>query len=162
MGINLSSYGLNHGAAYAGMVADDQLANIISKVNGTSAVIPYGKIVFRDGIDAAKPGTSASTLADLLGVVVRELNRSYAPNEAFGAAVAKDMSVMTVGAIWVFTQEDVSPTDKVFVRVGATNVGDVAKSAGDAGTLSIEWPNAKFLTAAKAGELVKISIVVGG
>lgn len=162
MGINLSSYSLNHAAAFAGMVADDQLANIISKVNGTNAVIPFGKVVFRDGVDGMIPATPASVLSDLLGVVVRELNRAYAPGEAFGAAVAKDGSVMTVGAIWVVAQEAVSPTDKVFVRVGATNTGDVAKSVGAAGTLSIEWPNAKFLTIAKAGELVKISIVVGG
>lgn len=161
-GIVQASYDLNHGAAWAGMVADDQLANIISKLNTDTATIPYGKGVVADGVDGAKLPATGATAVNFVGVAVRELNRAYGAGDAFGAVVKKDFSVMTVGVIWVKVLEAVVARDPAFLRIGSTGPGDFCKTAGSAATESIAIPGAKFLTSASAGGLAKVSFVVGG
>lgn len=161
-GIVQASYGLNHDAAFVGMVADDQLANIVSKLNTDAAIIPYGKGVVADGEGGAKLPATGAVAANFVGVSVRELNRSYTANDAFGAIVKKDFSVMTVGVIWVKVLEAVVARDPAFLRIGATNPGDFCKTAGTGATESIAIPGAKFLTSAASGGLAKVSFVVGG
>lgn len=162
MGITATSYSINHGKAFAGMIADGQLANIISKLNKSGVTIPYGKAVVRDGVDGAKLPVAGSTAEDFVGFAVRELNRSYVDTAGFGAVTAKDYSVMTAGPLWVKAAEAVVAGKPVYVRVGATGNGDVAAAEGAAGTLAIAIPGAKFVSNAAAGELVQISLVVGG
>lgn len=164
-GIVQAAYGLNHNPAFVGQVADDQTANIVSKLNNDTVTIPYGKGVVADASDltqGAKLATSGSVAADFIGVAVRELNRAYQTTDTFGAPVDKDFSVMTVGAIWVKAAEAVTARAPAFLRVGATNQGDFGVAAGTGATLSVALPNAKFLTGGAAGDLVKISFVVGG
>lgn len=161
-GILATSYGLNHGKAFAGMVADGELSNIISKLNTSDVTIPYGKAVFRDGEDAAILPTDASTAGQFVGVAVRELNRAYMDGQAFGAVPHKDFSVLTAGVIWVTAAEAVTVGAPAFVRVGDTGTGDFAAAAGADDTLAVAIPNAKFVSAGAAGSLVKISLVVGG
>jgi hypothetical protein len=155
-------YSIDHNAAYAGMMADGQLANVISKLNTETANIPFGKGVVADGIEGAKLPTAATVAADFVGVAYYELNRAYADADTFGAVVDRDFSVTTVGPIWVLAAEAVTARQPVFLRVGSTNTGDFAAAAGTGATLSVEIPNAKFLTSADEGELVKVSFVVGG
>lgn len=162
MAITATSYGLNHDAAFTGMVADGQVANIVSKINDDTATVAYGKGVVRSGEKGFKAATSASEAADFVGVLVRELNRSYADGETFGAPIDRPASVLTAGVIWVTVAEAVDVGDAAFLRVGATQTGDFAKAAGSAATLSVAIPGAKFLTAATAGGLAKLSLVVGG
>lgn len=161
-GIVQASYNLNHGNAWAGMVADDQLANIVSKLNTDTATIAYGKGVVADGENGAKLPATGAVAANFVGVAVRELNRSYAAADTFGAPVKKDYSVMTVGVIWVKVLEAVAARDAAYLRIGSTSPGDFCKTAGTGATESIAIPGAKFLTAASAGGLAKISFVVGG
>ena len=161
-GIVKTSYDINHGAAFAGMVADDQLANIVTKSNITANVVPYGKGVIRDGATEQGIGTiSTSTAATaFVGVAVRELNRAYALSDTFGAVPKKDFSVLTAGTIWVTVQEAVNPGDAVALIINATNPGDFKKTAGASDAVAI--PGAKFLTAAAVGGLAKASFVIGG
>jgi len=164
-GIVQATYGLNHNPAFVGMVADDQVCNIVSKLNNDTAIIGYGKAVVADAADAeqgAKLPTSASVAADFIGVAVRELNRSYLATDTFGAVTDKDFSVITVGTIWVIAAEAVNARDPAFFRVGATGLGDFAKSAGTGATAAVAIPGAKFLTGGAAGSIVKLSFVVGG
>lgn len=162
MSINATSYSLNHGKAFQGMIADGQVANIISKLNTDTAIIAYGKFVVRDGDNSAKLPTAASTADQIVGVAVRELNRSYTNADAFGAIQAKEFSVLTAGVIWVKALEAVVSGDAAFGRVGTTGAGDFAKSAGADATLSVAIPGAKFVSSGAAGTLVKLSLVVGG
>lgn len=162
MAITATSYGLNHDAAFTGMVADGQVANIVSKINDDTATVAYGKGVVRSGEKGFKAATASSTAGDFVGVLVRELNRSYADGETFGAPVDRPASVLTAGVIWVTVAEDVAVGDAAFLRVGATQTGDFTKAAGETATLSVAIPGAKFLTAATAGGLAKLSLVVGG
>ena len=133
-GIVQASYDLNHGAAWAGMVADDQLANIVSKLNTDTGNIAYGKGVVADGVDGAKLPATGAVAANFVGVAVRELNRAYAASDTFGAVVKKDFSVVTVGVIWVKVLEAVNARDPAFLRIGSTGPGDFCKSAGSAAT----------------------------
>jgi hypothetical protein len=166
MSINAASYSLNHGKAFRGMVADGELANIISKLNTDTVTIGYGKAVVRDGDNAVKlpvgGSVGGSVAVNFVGVAVRELNRSYLDSATFGAVVAKDLSVLTAGVIWVTALEAVVSGDPAFFRVGSTGTGDFSKSEGEAETLSVAIPNAKFVSSGAAGTLVKLSIVVGG
>lgn len=162
MAITATSYGLNHDAAFTGMVADGQVANIVSKINDDTATVAYGKGVVRSGEKGFKAATASSTGEDFVGVLVRELNRAYADGEAFGAPVDRPASVLTAGVIWVTVAEDVVVGDAAFLRVGATKTGDFAKSVGGDATLSVAIPGAKFLTTAASGGLAKLSMVVGG
>ena len=70
--------------------------------------------------------------------------------------------MLTAGVIWVTVAEAVAVGDAAFLRVGATQTGDFAKTEGSTATLSVAIPGAKFLTAASAGGLAKLSLVVGG
>ncbi|EPT3120952.1 structural cement protein Gp24 [Pseudomonas aeruginosa] len=156
---------INHGAAYAGMVADGELSNAVSKLNKGTANIPFGLGVVSDGDDGAKLPTSASTAAQFIGVVKRELNRAYQANEAFGAVAKRDMSVETVAPIWVTARVDVAKDDPVYLVVGdgtGTNQGQFSNVVGAAATLAVLIPNAKWVSSASAGALAKISLKVGG
>ena len=82
MAITSTGYGLNHGNAFAGMVADDQVSNIVTKTNITATTVPYGKGVVRDTTNNTETGigtiaAATTTAAMFVGVAVRELNRAY-------------------------------------------------------------------------------------
>lgn len=162
MAITATSYGLNHDAAFTGMVADGQVANIVSKINDDTATVAYGKGVVRNGEKGFLAATSKSVAADFVGVLVRELNRSYADGATFGAPVGRPASVLTAGVIWVTVATTVAVGDAAYLRVGATQTGDFANAAGADDTRSVAIPGAKFLTAAASGGLAKLSLVVGG
>lgn len=162
MAITATSYGLNHDAAFTGMVADGQVANIVSKINDDTATVAYGKGVVRSGEKGFKAVSDSTKADEFVGVLVRELNRSYADGATFGAPVDRPASVLTAGVIWVTVAEDVKVGDPAFLRVGATQTGDFAKTDGSEATTSVAITGAKFLTAATAGGLAKLSLVVGG
>lgn len=161
-GILATSYGLNHNKAFLGMVADGELANIISKLNTSDVNIRYGAAVVRDGEGGAKYPADDGVNDKFVGVAVRELNRSYMDGQTFGAVAHKDFSVMTVGVIWVRAAESVTLGAPAFFRTGTTGNGDFAMAAGTGATIAVAIPNAKFVSSGAAGDLVKLSIVVGG
>ena len=157
-----NSYGVYHDQAYAGMVADGQLGNAISKLNGDTVTIPYGKGVVSDGENSSKLPVSGSVVAEFNGVAIRELNRAYADGDTFGAPKDMDMSVLTQGVIWVTALVTVVKDEPVFLRVGATDPGDFSNIASSGATLGVAIDGAKFLTGGGAGDLVKISLGMGG
>jgi len=155
-------YSINHGEAYAGMKADQQLNNTVSTLNKGLVNIPFGKGIVSDGSDGGRLPDAASVAIDFMGVSMRELNRAIADGAALGAIPNRDFTVISFGAVWVVAATSVVKDDPVFLRVGSTNVGDFSNIAGSGVTLSIPLVNAKFLNAGAIGELVKISIGVGG
>lgn len=156
---------INHAAAYAGMPADAQTYNHVSKLNAGSANIPYGYGVVSSGDNGAVLPTDTSTAANFIGVAVRELNRAYAPNETFGAPVDRDMTVRTAGPIWVTARVAVTKDQPVYLVIGdgtGTNQGQFSNVAGTGPTAAVLIPNAKWVSSAGAGALAKISLVIGG
>lgn len=155
-------YTINHNAAFAGMIADGQLQNTISKLNKSDSVyIPYGKGVVTDGENGAKLPTSASTAAQFNGVVKYVLNRAHADGTT-GAVPLYEMDIVSEGVIWVYVTDTVAKDDAVYLRVGATNNGDFSGIVGTAGTLGVLIAGAKFASGGDAGDLVKISLGLGG
>ncbi len=157
----LGGNAIDHGVAYAGMVADRQLCNAVSKLNKGTVGIAYGKGVVTDGEDGAKLPVPASTAAQFNGVVKYELNRVRTATET-GATAKYDMTVITEGVVWVTVLDTVAKDAPVYLRVGATGTGDFSGVVGTGATLGVLLPNAKFLTGGDAGELVKISLGLGG
>lgn len=156
---------IDHGKAYAGMPADAQLYNHVSKLNTGAVNIPYGYGVVSDGDEGAILPTSTSTAADFVGIAVRELNRAYTSTETFGAPIDRDMTVRTAGPIWVTARVAVEKDDPVYLVVGdgtGTNQGQFSNVIGAAATLAVLIPNAKWVSSAGAGALAKISLVIGG
>jgi len=156
---------INHGVAYAGMIADGQLYNGVSKLNKGTANIAFGLGVVTDGDDGAKLPVAASTAAQFVGVVVRELNRAYAATDVVGAVAKRDMTVETVSNIWVTARVAVAKDDPVYLVVGdgtGTNQGQFSNVIGAAATLAVLLPNAKWVSSAGAGALAKISLRIGG
>lgn len=152
---------IDHGVAYAGMVADLQRCNAVSKLNKDTLGIDYGKGVVTDGEDGAKLPLSNSTANQFVGVVKYELNRARTSTET-GATAGYDMTVVTHGVIWVNVLDTVAKDAPVYLRVGATDAGDFSGIEGAAATLGVLLPDAKFLTGGDAGDLVKISLGLGG
>jgi len=153
---------IDHGFAYAGMVADLQLCNGVSKLNKGPDNIPYGSGVVTDGEDGAALPSPVSTPSEFVGVVKYELNRAHLDSAPDGATPLFDMTVVTFGVIWVKVLDTVAKDASVYLRVGATGNGEFSGVVGAAATLGILIPNARFLTAGDAGDLVKISLGLGG
>ena len=56
------------------------LIDSVSRHNGTGAAIPFGYAVVSDGAGSkAKPPTATDTALTFEGIVMREVNRAYAP-----------------------------------------------------------------------------------
>lgn len=156
------THSINHNESYPGMKADQQLNNTVSKLNkGTISIVP-GKAIVTDGEDGGKLPVAASVASQFIGVVMRELNRATPDGVAYGAVPGYDFAVITFGSVWVIAADIVKKDDPAYMRVGATNTGDFANVAGAGATLGILIPNAKFMTAGNVGDLVKISLSVGG
>lgn len=157
---------INHGFAYAGMVSTGfQLLNSVSKLNKGTANIAFGTGVVSDGDDGAKVPVAASTAANVVGVVKRELNRAYAVSDVVGAVAKYDMTVVTSGEIWVTAFVAVTKDQPVYLIVGdgtGTNQGKWSNVVGAAATLAVLVNDAKWTSSAGAGALAKISLNIGG
>ena len=157
-----TTYAIDHNEAYAGMKADQQLNNTVSKLNKGAVNIEFGKAIVTDGEDGGKLAIATSVEKEFIGVSMRELNRAIEDGDVLGAVANKDFTVITHGVVWVKAADIVVKDDPVFMRVGATNTGDFANVVGAVGTLSVAITGAKFLTAGNVGDLVKISLGLGG
>lgn len=152
---------LVHDKAYAGMVADLQLANRVSRLNTTDAVIPFGTAV-QDDTDAGlmKP---LATGGKATGILVRELVDVTNPASEHGTNVGKTGTVLTDGVIWVKAYEAVPVGGDVFAGVGTNVKGYFCADAGSDVTEAVQIAGAKYLDAATTkGDLVRIKITIGG
>lgn len=158
---------INHNTAYAGMIADGQLSNRVSKLNKTDALIKAGLGLFSDGDDAAKLPEATSAEDTFVGFVVREIDRTISITGDGADNIKRDMTILTVGTMWVEASVAVAKDDPVFVIVGdgtANNasLGKVSNVVGAGATTAIEISGAKFISSADAGKLAKISLKIGG
>lgn len=158
-----TTYSIDHANAYAGMVADMQLINQVSRLNKTGAVIPYGKGVVTDTEGSMKIPTPTSTLLEVNGVVMYEINRAQADGAVAGAVDLQDASVISKGAVWVKVLVSVAKDDQAFLRIGSTDTGDFSNVVGAGVTLGLALTGSKFLTSAAADGLALLSLDnVGG
>jgi hypothetical protein len=149
------------------MVVDAELNNSVSKLNKSSATVPWGVFVARDGDDGFKPVTDTTTAADIIGVLRRELNRAQVDGDTGGAPADYDASVLTMGTIYVPTLGAVTAGQDVYAVVGesgtaAANPGIANNAAGTGATTGVKIAGAKFLETTTAAGLAAISLVIGG
>lgn len=155
-----TSYPLYNPQALPGMRADMEAWNAVSKVNKSTAVIPFGRAVFSDGDDGMRLAAAGTTSAQFIGVTLRELTRAYTDAEiaaGIGAVPNRDAAVFTMGVLWVTAPVAIKKDDPVYVVLSTGQFTNVADGANN-----ILIPNAKFVSTAAAGALVKLSLVVGG
>lgn len=159
-------YAINHNKALAGMMVDSQRNNTVSKLNTTSATVPYGVAVARDGEEGFELLTNSSVIADVVGVLRREMNRAVADGDIHGVPTKRDGSVLTVGTIYVPVIATVTAGQAAYVVIGngtdLDTVGHFSNAAGTGATTALAMPNAKFISGAASGGLAALSIVVGG
>ena len=164
---NEGIYDINHAKYIAGMVADGEVNNNISKVNVSAQTLQYGRFVARSGDTGMNPLVGATTAANILGVLRYELNRAQGiTGNVAGVPPDFDGTVLTMGAVAVESITTAVAGAPVFVVVGdgsnAANVGKVANAAGTGANTAIAFPGAIYAEAATAGGLVKITLKVGG
>lgn len=161
------TYRIDHAPLVAGMIAEGQVNNNVSKVNKSAQTVAFGRFVARMDDDGFMPLTDASELEDIVGVVRYELNRAFMPDAFVGAPVDRDATIITMGAVAVETLTTVANGDPVYVIVGdgtgdLQNVGKVSNAAGTAAATGVLLPDAKFIRSGGAGSIVVISMKVGG
>lgn len=160
-------YTLNHGDRYVGMVVDTQLSNTVSKLNTSSAAVPFGRFVARDGANGFKPVADTTTAANVIGVLRRELNRAHEDGATAGAPVGRDASILTAGTIYVETLAAVNAGDPVYAVIGtsaapAVKPGIASKAAGTAATTGVAIAGAKFIETTAGAGIAAVSLVIGG
>lgn len=164
MNFNQAPYSIQHGKAVAGMVADGEVNNSISRLNQSAQTLQYGRFVARAGDANMAPLLPATTAENILGVLRYELNQAQGQTgNVAGVPPARTGSILTMGAVYVEAVVDVVGGTPVFVVNGAgADTGKVSNVVGSGGTAAIAFPDAIFAESAKAGDLVKISLKIGG
>ena len=149
-------YTLNHGIAYAGMLADAQENNTVTRLNKTSAAIPFGRFVADDGFDGMKlPGTGDA----IAGVTRRVLEHATPATGAFAIQQDADGGVVTFGSIWVEATEPFAAGDLV---EAVTTAGADQGKASVAAAPTDAVPNTVVVGYDAEKQLVQVSIRVGG
>ena len=150
---------LKHDPAFAGQIGGMEVANKISKVNTSTASIPYGLGVVRDGQDGFKLPTTTTVAADFLGVPERAYQDITLEGEEFGTRPKHYASVVTMGTIWVKVSEDVAAGDAACLCIKSGSEGTFCKTAKDSEAIAIP---AVFREGAAEGALALIAFRIGG
>ena len=148
MAVVQSTYLDNFVAGYAGMVANGETSNRISRTVEDAAGIAFGKAVFRGVGDHGCTATPAAGM--LLGISIAHEALGILPGEPADVyAQYKTAAIMTMGVIWVIAGEAVNDSDQAYV----TAAGAIVKTAAG-NTILTGW---FFDTTAASGALVKLA-----
>lgn len=147
-----TSYSINHGEAYEGMIADLQPKEIVSRAVETAAGIGIAVAVSR-GTDAEKQVVLGADGA-FFGVTVRSLDHEVndSGNLVYDQYDAAD--IMRHGYIWVAVPSGCSVGDLANYADGT----GVIDAGAEVGGTSTQIPGATFETAAAAGGLALLRI----
>lgn len=162
-----TTYAMDPGIAYAGLLADAGDVDTISRVLAGAVALSAGlAAVFHAGdldLQCRPPAatgevTNVAAAGRLLGVAVFEPS---APNAPY--AVGDQLSICKRGRIWVVAEEAVDPTSPVFVRFaaggGGSVLGSFRKSADTATAVQAANGSAQYVTTqATPGGLVLLEI----
>ena len=149
-------YTLNHGRAYAGMLADAQASNTVTRLNSTGAAIPFGRFVSTVGFSGMKLAGAGEAIA---GVTRRILEHATPDVGAFAIQDNIDGAVVTMGSIWVEATEVFAAGDFVAaVTAAGADQGKASKAASAAAGV----PNTVVVGYDADAKLVQVSMRVGG
>lgn len=157
-----------------GLVYEFMPEQVLSRVGTTD--IPFGRFVSYGGADdkcqLPGVGTDITGQGALLGISRRTQFIESAPvtnaqelSANYIAAIVPQYVAINVekkGQIWMVTEQDATPTSSVYVRFqanGAATPGTLGcvRVDNDGGKAALA-PNCRFLTSAKAGNLIAVDV----
>ncbi|HBT01639.1 MAG TPA: hypothetical protein DEB47_17685 [Citreicella sp.] len=154
MAVVQSTYATAFPNGYAGMIANGETSNRISRTVEDATAIGFGKAVFRGSGDH---GVTATPSANLMGITIA--NYAAPPVQATGAQADSypqysTAGILTQGVIWVVAGADV--TDGAAVYVGD---GDplTAGAFTDDATGNVALTGWTFQDTVSSGALVRIA-----
>jgi len=128
---------------YAGMIAEGQQVKDVTSKRVTTAVVPFGRAVGRDG---TTPGTCRLGGVGFEGIAIADKSRAddeYVVGEMAG--------VLRKGTVWVVADGAVTIAGPVTFTVATGVIGARTVATG-----IVAIPGAKFETAGADGDLVRV------
>lgn len=153
-----TTYEAERPAGFEGQRATLDTVSIISKA-AEGSDIAFGRAVVRGTADdqAILPSIAGE---DFLGITEMTTAWSQDENDLHQYDENREMNIMRMGEIYVYTEQAVVPGDPVFFRhtagAGGSVIGRFRKDADTATADQI--PGATFETTAGAGELAKVQL----
>jgi hypothetical protein len=149
-----TAYSTYQTAAFAGMLADNGDADILSYINEeASAVLPFGIAVMKGTADfgALLPASAGAVMVGI-AAHTHQVDPGQAGSTPAGAGIPPKYLINTLkrGRMYVQVEEAVTPASPVFVRYasgsGGTQKGAFRASADTA--TAVAWTAARYLTSA--------------
>lgn len=157
-----TTYTINTGQAYAGLITDISAVTRIDSFENTSgAPIDFGLAVIRDPANEAGALLPTAPGDQFLGITVRELARENIAPIGSGQTAYVNGDIMNVlrtnGRIWVLVEDAVTAGGNVFFRTTAPGSEQLGAFRSDAdGGDADQVEGAIFDTGAAAGELAVV------
>lgn len=112
---------------YAGMVANGEVSNRISRTNEAAAVLPFGRAAFRGtGDHGCVPtvGTAATFLGFAIANYIPQPNAEGVQLDSYPQYAS--VPIMTQGVLWVTVAEDVTDGAQVYIDADDGSIVDTA------------------------------------
>lgn len=144
------TYSTTRAVGYAGMIANGETSNRISRTVEDATAIGFGKPVFRG---AGDHGVTATPSAALMGITIA--NYAAPPVQSTGAEADSypqysTAGILTQGVIWVSSSVAVADGDQAYVTSGG-----VITNVSTSNTILTGWYFQDTLTAAGLTRLAK-------
>jgi len=150
-----TSYTDSIAAAYAGMVANGETSNRITRTVEDAAGIAFGKPVYRGSGDHGCTAT-VGTLATFLGWTIATSAQGYvASADADEYAQYDNAAILTSGAIYVTVTGNVADGAALTVGTGAGAGDGIGSSAADATHIATGWIADETVTGGGLCRIVK-------
>lgn len=149
MAVNQDTYLSTLPVAYAGMVANGETSNRISRTCELAAGIGFGKVVFRGAGDHGCTTDQTGT-PQVLGITIADETLGLLPGaDADEYQQYDNVAIMTEGVIWVVAGEAVTDGAQAYVTPGGAIV--------DTSTSNTILPGWFFDTTGANADLVKLA-----
>lgn len=150
-----STYSDNLPIAYAGMVANGETSNRISRTVETAAGIGFGRPVYRGSGDHGCTST-VGTLATFLGwTVATTAMAPVAGQDADEYQQYDNATILTSGAIFVNVTGNVADGAAITIGTGGGAADDIGTTAADATHIATGWVADQTVTGGGLCRIVK-------
>ena len=153
-----TTYSENIAAASAGMIANSEHADIISRTVADAAGIAFGKVVQEAATDGSKANqctadldTSDMDAYTFIGITVRD--RSVRPETPSLFAQYESARIMRKGVVWVSVAGAVKAGQDVTVTLATGVLGTAAVATG-----IVAIPNARWESSTSGAGLAKLRL----
>lgn len=150
-----TSYSGTLAKAYAGMVANGETSNRISRSQEDAAGLAFGKPVYRGALDHGCTAT-VGTLATFLGFSIATMAIGLVAGQTADTYAQYDnVDIMTGGAIYVTVTGNVADGAAITVGTGAGAADALSSVAADATHIATGWIADETITGGGIIRIVK-------